>query len=97
VRILFSIQFANEEVLEGLKKEKKDEIVLEKPEPIITNPDEDIQTPIQNQESSTPPLTRDEPKLGRNEVIKISNGIETKEMKYKKAKPLIETGEWKII
>ena len=29
VRILFSIQFANEEVLEGLKKEKKDEIVLE--------------------------------------------------------------------
>ena len=97
VRILFSIQFANEEVLEGLKKEKKDEIVLEKPEPIITNPDEDIKTPIQNQESSTPPLTRDEPKLGRNEVIKISNGTETKEMKYKKAKPLIETGEWKII
>ncbi len=97
VRILFSIQFANEEVLEGLKKEKKDEIVLEKPEPVIANPDEDIQTPIQNQESSTPPLIRDEPKLGRNEIIKISNGTETKEIKYKKAKPLIETGEWKII
>ena len=97
VRILFSIQFANEEVLEGLKKEKKDEIVLEKPEPIFTNSGEDVQTPLQNQESSTPPLIRDEPKLGRNEIIKISNGTETKEIKYKKAKPLIETGEWKII
>ena len=97
VIILFSIQFANEEVLEGLKKEKKDEIVLEKPEPIFTNSGEDVQTPLQNQESSTPPLIRDEPKLGRNEIIKISNGTETKEIKYKKAKPLIETGEWKII
>ena len=97
VRILFSIQFANEEVLEGLKKEKKDEIVLEKPEPIFTNSGEDVKTPLQNQESSTPPLIRDEPKLGRNEIIKISNGTETKEIKYKKAKPLIETGEWKII
>ena len=97
VRILFSIQFANEEVLDGLKKEKKDEIVLEKPEPVFTNSGEDVQTPLQNQESSTPPLIRDEPKLGRNEIIKISNGTETKEIKYKKAKPLIETGEWKII
>ncbi len=97
VRILFSIQFANEEVLDGLKKEKKDEIVLEKPEPIFTNSGEDVHTPVQNQESSTPPLIRDEPKLGRNEIIKISNGTETKEIKYKKAKPLIETGEWKII
>ena len=97
VRILFSIQFANEEVLDGLKKEKKDEIVLEKPEPIFTNSGEDVQAPLQNQESSTPPLIRDEPKLGRNEIIKISNGTETKEIKYKKAKPLIETGEWKII
>ena len=97
VRILFSIQFANEEVLDGLKKEKKDEIVLEKPEPIFTNSGEDVQTPLQNQESSPPPLIRDEPKLGRNEIIKISNGTETKEIKYKKAKPLIETGEWKII
>ena len=39
----------------------------------------------------------DEPKLQRNEIVKITNGKETKELKYKKAKPLIETGEWKII
>ena len=39
----------------------------------------------------------DEPKLQRNEIVKITNGKETKELKYKKAKPLIESGEWKII
>ena len=97
VRILFSIQFANEEVLEGLKKEKKEEVVLEKPEPIFTNSEKEVQSPIQNKESPKPPLIRDEPKLGRNEVVKVSNGDETKEMKYKKAKPLIESGDWKII
>ena len=36
-------------------------------------------------------------KIGRNELIKITNGEETKEMKYKKAKSLIETGGWRII
>ena len=97
VRILFSIQFANEEVLEGLKKEKKEEVVLEKPEPIFTNSEKEVQSPIQNKESPKPPLIRDEPKLGRNQVVKVSNGDETKEIKYKKAKPLIESGEWKII
>ena len=42
------------------------------------------------------PLVREELKIGRNEVIKITNGDETKEMKYKKAKPLIDSGEWRI-
>ena len=31
VRILFSIQFANEEVMENLKQPKQEEVVLEKP------------------------------------------------------------------
>ena len=39
----------------------------------------------------------DEPKLQRNEIVKITNGKDTKELKYKKAKPMLETGEWKII
>jgi len=33
----------------------------------------------------------------RNEVVKVTNGTETKEMKYKKAEPLIESGEWKLV
>ena len=42
-------------------------------------------------------IVRDEPKHGRNEIIKITNGHETKEMKYKKAKDLIESGDWRIL
>jgi len=35
-------------------------------------------------------------KPGRNEIVKITNGTDTKEMKYKKAEPLIESGDWKL-
>ena len=42
-------------------------------------------------------VKRDEPKIGRNDFVKISNGTETKEVKYKKAKPLIESGNWNIV
>lgn len=36
-------------------------------------------------------------KLGRNDVITITNGTETKSMKYKKAESLLEGGEWKLV
>ena len=36
-------------------------------------------------------------RVGRNELVRITNGTETKEMKYKKAEPLLETGVWKLI
>lgn len=35
-------------------------------------------------------------KYGRNDIVKITNGSETKEMKYKKAEALLEDG-WKIV
>ena len=35
-----------------------------------------------------------EKETGRNEKVTISNGSETKELKWKKAKPLIESGKW---
>tara|TARA_X000001036_G_scaffold440034_1_gene493874 strand:- start:590 stop:3640 length:3051 start_codon:yes stop_codon:yes gene_type:complete len=35
-----------------------------------------------------------ESKLGRNDKIIITNGKETKELKWKKAKPLIDSGKW---
>ena len=41
-------------------------------------------------------MTRNEPKLGRNDLVKITNGHDTQEMKYKKAKPMIESGEWRL-
>ena len=35
-------------------------------------------------------------KWGRNEIVMITDGKETKDLKYKKAKPLIDSGEWEI-
>jgi preprotein translocase subunit SecA len=33
----------------------------------------------------------------RNDKVTITNGTETMEMKYKRAEPLLATGEWKIV
>jgi len=97
VRILFSLQIANENDVNSLKQnDQRQEMSLEKAE--IGNHQENN---LNNEESkfkeTAETITRVEPKLGRNDLVKISNGQETKELKYKKAKPLIETGEWKII
>jgi peptide deformylase len=35
-------------------------------------------------------------KWGRNEIVMITDGKETKDLKYKKAKPLIDSGKWEI-
>jgi preprotein translocase subunit SecA len=34
---------------------------------------------------------------GRNDLVTITNGTETKEMKYKKAEELLQSGEWKVV
>ena len=36
-------------------------------------------------------------KFGRNDFVTISNGTESKQVKYKKAEPLIESGSWQIV
>ena len=94
VRILFSIQFSKDEVIENLKNIEKDDIRLEKPNPNIDNPQNNIE--MEN-ETDNQTIVRNEPKYGRNEIVKITNGQETKEIKYKKAISLIETGEWKLL
>ena len=84
VRILFSLQISTEEEINNLSPKK--------------TPDEiDIKTSSSELTHSNSSIARSETKLGRNEQVKITNGIETKEIKYKKAKPLIESGEWRII
>ena len=94
VRILFAIEFASEEVIENIKKENdKSEMVLERPSPTLDNSFEDRSEEIKSPET----LINEEPKHGRNEIVKITNGHEVKDIKYKKAKSLIETGEWKIV
>ena len=42
-------------------------------------------------------VKKETPKFGRNEVVKITDGKNIKELKYKKAQPLIESEGWRII
>ena len=94
VRALFSIDIVSKDQLEDIKqKEKKEtEMILKKPD-VSSNFEENNK----NTSSPTVPTVREEAKIGRNEIIKISNGEETKEIKYKKAKPMIDSGDWRII
>ena len=94
IRILFSLQISTESELESINKQNSSqELKLEKDE---------INSDIYQKEKQATPMiktntvTRNEPKLGRNDLVKITNGQDTQEMKYKKAKPMIESGEWRL-
>ena len=50
---------------------------------------------IMDREHKLEPI-RVKQKWGRNEIVMITDGKETKDLKYKKAKPLIDSGEWVI-
>ncbi len=94
VRILFSLQVAVDQDIEALApKNNNEEIVMGTEDTATSSYVNDAPEVISNPNM----LTREEPKLGRNELVKITNGQEVKEIKYKKAKSLLETGEWKII
>jgi len=55
---------------------------------------------MQTNQTQTPQITetihREQPKVGRNEMVNIKNVLtgETKQVKYKQAEPLIENGTW---
>lgn len=36
-------------------------------------------------------------KIGRNDLVRITNGTETQELKYKRAEPLLASGEWTLV
>jgi preprotein translocase subunit SecA len=100
IKVLFRIELASEEEIQELEErsreaQKNREMKLQQ---------EQIQPVIGSDQNSEPEqlakietVKKDEPKLRRNEIVKITNGKETKELKYKKAKSLIETGEWRIV
>ena len=92
IRVLFTLQLTSPDEITNVKDSSQDELELKKDDFNKENINEVNESKLDNI-----PITREEPKFGRNEVIKITNGIDTKEMKYKKAKLLIETGEWKVI
>ncbi len=43
------------------------------------------------------PIKRELPKIGRNDLVKIRRGDETKELKFKKAEGMIEAEGWELV
>ena len=100
IKVLFRLELASEEEIQELEarsreaqKNREMKLQQEQIEPVIGN--DRNSKPEQLAKVET--IKIDEPKIKRNEIIKITNGKEIKELKYKKAEPLIETGEWKIL
>lgn len=50
---------------------------------------------VKEELSHTP--VRKEEKIGRNEYVTVTNGVDTESMKFKKAETLIASGDWKIV
>ena len=48
------------------------------------------------QEAAHTPIRKEE-KTGRNEFVTITNGTDTETMKFKKAEPLLASGEWQVV
>ncbi len=100
IKVLFRIELASEEEIQELEERSREaqqnremKLQQEQLQP-VTGSDP---SPEPEQLAKVETVKTDEPKLQRNEIVKITNGKETKELKYKKAQPLIEAGEWKII
>jgi preprotein translocase subunit SecA len=100
IKVLFRIELASEEEIQELEARSREaqqnremKLQQEQIKPVIgndSNPEPEKLTKVET-------VKIDEPKLQRNEIVKITNGKDTKELKYKKAKPMLETGDWKII
>ena len=100
IKVLFRIELASEEEIQELEERSREaqqnremKLQQEQLQPVIGSDP----SPEPEQLTKVETVKTDEPKLQRNEIVKITNGKETKELKYKKAQPLIEAGEWKII
>ena len=100
IKVLFRIELASEEEIQELEERSREaqqnremKLQQEQLQQVIGSDP----SPEPEQLAKVETVKTDEPKLQRNEIVKITNGKETKELKYKKAQPLIEAGEWKII
>jgi preprotein translocase subunit SecA len=68
-------------------------------EDVQNSTEQAIQNSRQQQQEPVETIVREQPKIGRNERVKIKNVLrgEEKEMKYKQAIPLIDKGEWVLV
>ena len=97
VRILFNLQIAKEENITNMKMDQNNQEMVYHKEVTPSHNEYQSSPSAAPAKETTETIKRDEPKLGRNDYIKITNGEETKELKFKKAKPLIDSGDWKIV
>ena len=97
VRILFSLQIAKEENITDMQVNQNNHEMSYHKEDSPNYTQDQLSQENKTSSEITETIKREEPKIGRNDLVKISNGKETKQIKFKKAKPLIDTGEWKII
>ena len=100
IKVLFRLELASEEEIQELENRSREaqqnrklEMQQEQIEPLVAS---DIKNNI-NQPPQVKTLKTDGLKLGRNEKVKITDGKDIQELKYKKAKPLIDSGKWKLI
>ncbi|NJK92494.1 MAG: hypothetical protein HC904_12075 [Blastochloris sp.] len=43
------------------------------------------------------PIQREQPKIGRNDLVTIRRGSETQQLKWKKAEPMVNGGGWTLV
>ena len=100
IKVLFRLELASEEEIQELENRSREaqqnrelEMQQEQIEPLAANDTKHSS----NQSDQIETIRTDGLKLGRNEIVKITDGKDTKELKYKKAKPLIDSGKWKFV
>ena len=100
IKVLFRLELASEEEIQELEnrsREAQQNRELEMQQEQIKSLAANNTKHSSNQPDQIETIKTDGLKLGRNEIVKITDGKDTQELKYKKAKPLIDSGEWKII
>ena len=74
-------------------------VIIERGEAVMKKQSEAAQAAAGETASNKKPNdpVRAENPIGRNDLVTITDGTQTQEVKYKKAEPLLSTGTWKII
>ena len=100
IKVLFRLELASEEEIQELENRSREaqqnrelEMQQEQIEPLAANDTKHSS----DQPDQIETIRTDGSKIGRNEIVKITDGKDIQELKYKKAKPLIDSGKWKFI
>ena len=100
IKVLFRLELASEEEIQELENRSREaqqnrelEMQQEQIEPLTVNDTKHSS----DQPDQIETIRTDGSKIGRNEIVKITDGKDIQELKYKKAKPLIDSGKWKFV